>query len=170
VPESFVAFSDAVCAFNPAYGQGVTTAALGAQTPGACLAEQRRTHPDDVLTGLAARFQKRLAQVIVDRWLMATSAYYKYEGTRGVLPSPMTKLMNRYVDQVLALCTESEKLYRLFLEMPYMLKPGPALFASPLVWHVLRYALRHRSSTQAAAPEPTLESAYSDYAPLAIRW
>ena len=36
-PEGFVVLGDAACAFNPVYGQGLTTAALGAQALGDCL-------------------------------------------------------------------------------------------------------------------------------------
>ena len=55
---------DAFCAFNPVYGQGMTTGALGAQALDQCLREQRRLRPDGSLEGLAARFQKRLARVV----------------------------------------------------------------------------------------------------------
>lgn len=37
LPEGLVAIGDAVCAFNPIYGQGMTTAALEALTLDKCL-------------------------------------------------------------------------------------------------------------------------------------
>ena len=40
LPENFLLLGDAVCAFNPVYGQGMTTAALGAMTLQKCLREQ----------------------------------------------------------------------------------------------------------------------------------
>lgn len=40
-PERFVVVGDAVCAFNPVYGQGMTAATLGAATLAEALTEQR---------------------------------------------------------------------------------------------------------------------------------
>jgi 2-polyprenyl-6-methoxyphenol hydroxylase-like FAD-dependent oxidoreductase len=57
LPENFLLLGDAVCAFNPVYGQGMTTAALGALTLRKCLLEQNGS-----LNGLSRRFQKRLAK------------------------------------------------------------------------------------------------------------
>jgi flavin-dependent dehydrogenase len=50
-PEGFLVTGDAVCAFNPVYGQGMSAAAIGAETLADCLS----AGPHD----LAARFQQR---------------------------------------------------------------------------------------------------------------
>ena len=42
LPDNFLALGDAVCAFNPVYGQGMTIAALGAMTLEQSLREQLR--------------------------------------------------------------------------------------------------------------------------------
>ena len=44
-PEGVVAVGDAVCAFNPVYGQGMTAAALGAEVLDRWLRGERRTRP-----------------------------------------------------------------------------------------------------------------------------
>ena len=56
-PERFLVMGDAVCAFNPVYGQGMTAAALASENLRGCLAKQK-----DGLNGLAKRFQKRLRE------------------------------------------------------------------------------------------------------------
>ena len=55
-PNGLVALGDAVCAFNPVYGQGMTTAALGALTLDRYLRARRRS--------FEKKFQKALAQVV----------------------------------------------------------------------------------------------------------
>jgi hypothetical protein len=55
------------CAFNPVNEQGMTIAALGAQTLKEYLHESR----DGVFTCLSHRFQKKLAKVNAGPWLLA---------------------------------------------------------------------------------------------------
>jgi 2-polyprenyl-6-methoxyphenol hydroxylase-like FAD-dependent oxidoreductase len=67
-PEGFLVLGDAACAFNPVYGEGMSTAAQGAETLDRCLSACRGGH----LSGLAARFQKELARANRSAWLLAT--------------------------------------------------------------------------------------------------
>ncbi|UAA37173.1 FAD-dependent monooxygenase [Paraneptunicella aestuarii] len=62
-PECFVTLGDAVCTYNPVYGQGMTAAILSAVTLGEVFTRQKGE-----LIGLAEKFQKRLAQVNNQTW------------------------------------------------------------------------------------------------------
>ena len=55
-PENLIAFGDAACAFNPVYAQGMTTAAIAAETLDTLLGEQPRLAETSVLTGFGRRF------------------------------------------------------------------------------------------------------------------
>src|SRR5262249_6340950 len=78
-PEGFVVLGDAACAFNPVYGQGMTTAALGAVALGECLKEQRRRGGQPA--GVARRFQQKLAEVTGVPWTLATGEDHRYATT-----------------------------------------------------------------------------------------
>jgi 2-polyprenyl-6-methoxyphenol hydroxylase-like FAD-dependent oxidoreductase len=118
-PERFLVMGDAVCAFNPVYGQGMTAAALASENLRGCLAKQK-----DGLNGLAQRFQKRLARINQAPWMLATSEDLRFAGTEGAIANRSTKFMHRYVARVLQLATHHRSVRKSFLEVQGMLK-GP---------------------------------------------
>ena len=132
LPENFVLLGDAVCAFNPVYGQGMTTAALGALALRKCLLEQNGS-----FKGLSRRFQKRLAKVNETPWMLATSEDYRYGETVGGSPGFMTRFMHRYMDQVIELSTRSVVVRDVLLRAFNMLIPPSALFRPRVLFRVL---------------------------------
>jgi len=140
LPEGLVVLGDAACAFNPVYGQGMTVAALGALTLEDCLHQQFRRNKGS-LTGLTRRFQKRLAQVNATPWLMATGEDLRWSTTEGGQPDGMSRLMQRYIDQVLMLSLDHPKIYQTFGEVAHMLKPPTALFQPSILAQVLRHTI-----------------------------
>jgi flavin-dependent dehydrogenase len=91
IPAGVVAIGDAVCSFNPAFGQGMTTAAVEAEVL------------RDWLRGGAAStlaFQRRVASVVKDVWLMATAEDFRFPETEGPRPRgwpAMQWLMDRFI-------------------------------------------------------------------------
>jgi 2-polyprenyl-6-methoxyphenol hydroxylase-like FAD-dependent oxidoreductase len=142
-PENLLVTGDGACAFNPVYGQGMTTAALGAQLLDRLLREQKRRRADGDLTGLARNFQKRLARVNATPWTLATGEDYRYRGTEGGLPSPMDRFMHRYINHVFQLTTRNIPVRRRFLEVQGMLKLPTVLFHPAVALRVLGNALRN---------------------------
>lgn len=144
LPEGLVAVGDAVCAFNPVYGQGMTVAALGAISLDACLHQQFRRNKGS-LKGLTRRFQKRLAQVNANPWLMATREDFRWSITDGGQPDAMTRLMHGYIDQVLQLSIDHPAVYQTFGEVVHMVKPPGALFQPSILAQVFLQAIDGRS-------------------------
>lgn len=70
---------DAACAFNPIYGQGMTTGALEAVALGKLLTEYAGKNSSD----MTKTFQTRLAKVLLTPWLMATGEDLRYPGNGG---------------------------------------------------------------------------------------
>lgn len=124
-PEGFVALGDAVCAFNPVYGQGMTTAAIAAQALGDALRRRRGR-------GMARSFQRHLARLIADPWLLATGEDFRYSTTEGSAPGALTRLMHRYTYRVLLRATDDPRLLLAFWEVVHMFRP-PASLLHPLV-------------------------------------
>ncbi|MBW4582624.1 MAG: 2-polyprenyl-6-methoxyphenol hydroxylase-like oxidoreductase [Tildeniella nuda ZEHNDER 1965/U140] len=133
MPEGIVALGDAVCAFNPVYGQGMTTAALSAMTLDRCLKQvqtQTRNH-------FSLRFHKQLARQLKTPWLMATGEDGRWSTTKGAQPGRRERLMQKYFDRVTVLMQDSPALMKTFAEVVHMVKPPTALLAPGIVLQVL---------------------------------
>jgi len=125
MPEGLVVLGDAVCSFNPVYGQGMTTAALGASTLDQCLSTGN-------LASLSLRCQKELGKIITLPWSMATGEDFRWPTTEGKRPNFLTKLTQKYLDQIILLGAEDQEIYQLFVEVNHFLKP-PSVFFQPRV-------------------------------------
>jgi 2-polyprenyl-6-methoxyphenol hydroxylase-like FAD-dependent oxidoreductase len=138
-PQGFVTLGDAVCAFNPIYGQGMTAAALAAMTLDTGLREQRRANGDPA--GVARRFQKHLAQANRTPWLMATSEDFRWPETEGGRPGLTIRLMHRYMDQVIRAAVRNPAVDREFLKVTHLLAGPAALFHPRVVARVVARAV-----------------------------
>ncbi|KOP25400.1 2-polyprenyl-6-methoxyphenol hydroxylase-like oxidoreductase [Hapalosiphon sp. MRB220] len=149
LPEGFVILGDAVCAFNPVYGQGMTTAALGALTLDKCLSQKLYSNPDRNLIGLPQYFQKQLSKVIAVPWLMTTGEDLRWHTTEGKRPNFKTQLMQRYLEQVLLLQSESADIHKTFLEVMHMVKPPSEFFQPNIIGLMLKRLINHYKRSSA---------------------
>ena len=133
-PHNFVVTGDAASAFNPVYGQGMTTVAIGAETLDETLREQDPA-------GLSGRFQKRLAKATSAAWLLATGEDLRVRGVEAPPPDAATRLTNPYMDRVVELSLKDPVIYRTLLEVFHMTKPPTAMFGPSIAAKVLREAL-----------------------------
>jgi len=152
-PEGLAILGDALCSFNPIYGQGMSTSALDAMALDACLRQQAAQQPAGDLTGFANRFRKGVAGVIANPWLMATGEDFRYPQTEGQRP-PGTGLLHWYIGQIHALAAHDPRVLVQFLHVMNMLKPPTALFAPPIAWRVLRAQFRRPAAPPAVALAP----------------
>ena len=97
---------DAVCSFNPVYGQGMSVAAIEAQTLDRCLCEQEMLAGNTGVVGFTKRFQQAIARDIKTPWLLSTGEDLRYPGAEGKR-SLSIRLFNRYMRRVIEL-TASE--------------------------------------------------------------
>jgi len=150
--EGFVIMGDAVCSFNPVYGQGMTVAALEAKTLDACL----RQYPRGISkqeSGFAQRFQKAIAKVVQGPWQMATGADLLYSETK-VEQSRGMRLFNWYMLRVSQLTLSNPLVADQFNRVVYLLKPPTALLDPRIVWAVLKQELASRRSKQRTSLPP----------------
>ena len=142
-PEGFVALGDAVCSFNPVYGQGMTAAALEAETLNTMLNQQRERRASGDITGFSRRFQKKITHIVDTFWLLAASEDFRHPETQGKRPLGVN-LLNRYARRVHELSTFDPQVTVLLYQVLQAIKSPMALF-SP---HILAKVLFKRAPRQ----------------------
>lgn len=141
-PERFLVLGDAVCAFNPVYAQGMTTAALAAEILDSCLGTQRSKYGASHLDGLAGRFQRRLARRNTDPWLLSTGEDLRFPTTTGAV-NLTTRLMHRYLDRLLPVAIQDPGIAEIYVHVFGMLARPTALFAPRVLAAAARGAPHH---------------------------
>jgi 2-polyprenyl-6-methoxyphenol hydroxylase-like FAD-dependent oxidoreductase len=124
LPDGVVALGDAVCAFNPVYGQGMTAAALGAEILDRWLREEAsRSGP-----GGGHVFQHHLARATAAAWQLSAGADYRFRTTEGPHPTRVDRLTGRYIDAVMRAATGRPWVRRRLAEVLHLLRPPSSLF------------------------------------------
>jgi 2-polyprenyl-6-methoxyphenol hydroxylase-like FAD-dependent oxidoreductase len=137
-PAGFIVTGDAVCAFNPIYGQGMTVSALDAMTLKRCLQEQQRSPRAD----FEQHFQQQLAETVTNAWFLASNQDLRFPGVRlkGARPNPGLPLLHRYMDLVLYSAVVDPKLAQAYFHVLMLANPPRSLLHPRMVAQVLAVA------------------------------
>ncbi|GIG56544.1 FAD-binding monooxygenase [Longispora fulva] len=143
VPAGYVALGDAICSFNPIYGQGMTCATLEAVALGELL--DGRAEVDAELT---TAFYQRAAAVISTPWQFAVGGDFAYPQTQGPRPKGIG-LLNWYSRRIQIAAQTDPEVRRTFTAVQHLIEGPEALRTPKMVWKVLFGARR-----ATAAPDP----------------
>ncbi len=164
LPEGFIIMGDAACSFNPIYGQGMSVAAVEAQTLNRCLREQELFAGKNSVSGFTQRFQQEISRDIKTPWLLSTGEDLRYpdaEGKRAL----STRLLNRYMRRVIELTASDSRMTASLLRVRNLLKPLSTLFHLRIILAVLRQelaAFRQQPTTTEPANEGRVPVSSSD--------
>ncbi len=140
VPAGYLALGDAICSFNPIYGQGMTCAAMEAVALGDLLGR----HPE-VTAALTAEYHQRAARIVATPWRFASGGDFAYPQTEGVRPRGIA-LLNAYARRVQLASMVNPSVRRVFTSVQHLIMDPAALTAPAMVVEVLRSARRNRVS------------------------
>jgi 2-polyprenyl-6-methoxyphenol hydroxylase-like FAD-dependent oxidoreductase len=133
-PDALLILGDAVCSFNPVYGQGMSVSALEADLLDRMLRDCRAAVP----AGFSKRFLRRATGVVATPWLIATSSDFAYPQTQGRRPFG-TRLLNWYFARVFRLCARDRDVLLRFYRVLHLLDQPITLFHPSVVFHVLGF-------------------------------
>ena len=129
-PNGLLVLGDAACAFNPIYGQGMTTASLEAGLLSRLLievADPRR---------MGRTFQREVARILHSPWTLATSSDLRFSSVTGARAGFVTRFMHAYIDRVLRLSTVDPWARRRFLEVQGMMRELSAVLRPDMLWRI----------------------------------
>jgi 2-polyprenyl-6-methoxyphenol hydroxylase-like FAD-dependent oxidoreductase len=145
-PAGYLVLGDAICSFNPTYGQGMTSAAMQAAALDELLTQRQGS-----LAGLAPVFFKRAAKVVDTPWQLAVGEDFRFPETTGPKPAGV-ELLNRYVAQVHRATLVDPEVGRAFAKVMNLLAPPTSLMAPGMLVRVLRANRSAGRKPQPVAP------------------
>jgi len=126
LPEGFLAVGDAVCSFNPTFGQGMASAVMQADVINTAIGQHRN------IKGIGKDFFARTAKIIDVPWKLSTSGDFQFPGTRGKKPFG-TDLLNAYFDRVQKATHRDVVVHEAFLKVMNLSAPPISLFKPGIV-------------------------------------
>lgn len=130
LPEGWLALGDAICSFNPIYGQGMSVAALHCQALQRLLEDRAQQPSNLALTGLGRQFFNAAAQVCEQPWTLAANQDFAFAQTRGIRPAGLAERA-LYAAALDSLIPEEPQLHRLLAEVVNLARPLSALGEEP---------------------------------------
>jgi 2-polyprenyl-6-methoxyphenol hydroxylase-like FAD-dependent oxidoreductase len=127
-PDNYLVFGDAICSFNPIYGQGMTVAALESLCLQNCLATGSQN--------LARRFFKEAAKVVDIPWSVAVGSDLRIpqvEGTRSL----MVRFFNWYISKLYVAAPRDRVVVMAFLQVMNLMASPKSLMHPRIALRVL---------------------------------
>jgi hypothetical protein len=135
-PKHYLVFGDALCSFNPVYGQGMTVAAQEASLLQACL----RGGDDD----LARRFFNAAKAAIDVPWDIAVGNDLRHPQVQGPR-SARVRFINWYIGKLHMAARYDAVLANAFLKVANLIAPPTGLLSPSILMRVLWGSIRQRS-------------------------
>lgn len=143
-PQGLLATGDAICSFNPVFGQGMTVAAAEAKALSECL----RAGPRN----LAQRFFKKAARLVDSPWSIAVGADLRYPQVQGPR-NGMVNFINWYVAKLHIAARHDPRVVLAFQKVANLMAPPPSILAPGIALRVLRGNLFRPSRPRADQPQ-----------------
>ncbi|MBT2421762.1 FAD-binding protein [Streptomyces sp. ISL-22] len=139
-PDGLLVFGDAICSFNPVYGQGMSAAALQAGALKDALAQGGDQLP--------RRFFKAAARRIEVAWQMAVGSDLALPEVAGPRPLPV-RLSNAFFGRLMSAAEHDSALTQEFVKVSSLLAPPTILLKPATIGRVVLGNLRRRGKAEA---------------------
>ena len=124
LPRGVLPVADALCRFNPIYGQGMSSAAKQARLLQDVL--RRAAAEPDPIAASQAGFMAEVASVLETPWTMSTSADFAFPGTRGERPENFAEAQ-QFETALFRAAVADPVVHRALMEVAQLLQPQSRL-------------------------------------------
>lgn len=132
-PKGYLVIGDALCSFNPIYGQGMTVAALEAAALGECLAKNKDR--------LAQDFFAKTRNIIDQSWNAAVGTDLSFPEVEGPC-TPMARFLNWYLSKLHVAAHTDAQVSIAFLKVINMIAPPSSMMHPRIVARIIKAHLR----------------------------
>jgi 2-polyprenyl-6-methoxyphenol hydroxylase-like FAD-dependent oxidoreductase len=144
LPDGLLVCGDAICSFNPIYGQGMTVSALDAAALRDCL---RRGNDD-----LPRRYFRATAKPIGVAWQIAAGSDLSFPEVEGRRSRSM-RVTNRFVDWALTACESDIDVAARFFRVNGLIDPPVRLLHPAFIYRVATVKLHRQADREALVSE-----------------
>jgi 2-polyprenyl-6-methoxyphenol hydroxylase-like FAD-dependent oxidoreductase len=130
-PPGLLVLGDALCSFNPVYGQGMSAASMYADALESCL--QERVALGWSLKDLWRTFFREASRAADRPGQLATGEDFRYAETTGARGRAL-RFLHWYTSKVHAAASVSPQVTERFYEVMHMLKAPTAMFTPAIMW------------------------------------
>ena len=135
-PSGLLVMGDALCSFNPIFGQGMTASAMEAKLLDDCLRNlEARFTPS--LEALTCNFRSQVARIVDVPWGLATAEDLRFPQTPGHRSLKM-RFMHWYTARLHRAAGESSLVAERFQRVVHLLAPRSTLFGRDVLAELLR--------------------------------
>ncbi len=160
-PDGYLVLGDALCSFNPIYGQGMSAAALEVKSLQRWLEGQQRRGRGVAQRGAGRRLQREIVRALYVPWLLSTIEDLRFPEVPGRRPFGLS-ILQWYIGNVLELSATHPEILRRFMLVMNLLA-GPAVLLVPqVIFAVFWHSLRGRPTTDSAAKAAAEDSGDSE--------
>lgn len=128
-PEGYLVIGDALCSFNPVYGQGMTVAAMEAEALGECLADGEEQ--------LAKRYFEKACKLIDIPWNLSVGSDLMYPEVEGKR-TPVTRFFNWYINKLHIAAQKDSEVSVAFVNMINMNVKPASILHPRIVWRIMK--------------------------------
>lgn len=140
-PENFLLVGDALCRFDPVYGQGMSIISKEAYILQNML---KKCDPNKPLpSGFSRKYQKEIAQVVKEAWNLSTSEVMRHPKVQGKR-SWWLPLRHWYSHQIYHASAQDPDLYDELVQVLNLLKPTYTLINPKALWKVFKHVLQSK--------------------------
>jgi 2-polyprenyl-6-methoxyphenol hydroxylase-like FAD-dependent oxidoreductase len=143
-PGGLLVLGDAVCSFNPVYGQGMSVAAMSVDILDACLrryAEKRQENAAGAID-ISKPYFAQVAHLLNLAWMGAITEDFRFPQTVGKRPRGV-KLLNWYMGHLFELVAFDPKICARIVIVNNLLAPASTLFTPYILCQVLKNEWKH---------------------------